>query len=1448
MLLTCWPSAVFNAYAANKLVSIEIKESELNLNTDTYGQREYKLNYTAEGENPSEPVTVSWRSTNSKVAKVNGGTVTAVGAGTCIIVAYQDGSDVMDTCTVYVRESISWKYTQIENIISSLPANWENTSVYSADSVKRVRNAINQVQKGLEDTPENVDMAQEWYDELYAAKAELLDSEIVSPDDPEFWAEWNKVYATIPDGYYKNEYSVESSQKVTDIIREVYGDNYSKIWFKKDADKLNALADELKKAIAGLKVKTTEIRLDSELLTKYVGCESFRIGYSADGEDEVKWESSDESVAKIDAYGNINIVGACPDAAYPYVVITVRAGDCSDTCRIKVNNPATGIRLSNGSVTIGQGDSQLLALEILGTDPDSSKPVTGAYKTTWTSSNPSVATVNSGIVTAVSPGSCKITVNFGEFTASCTVIVVTAVKVSKLTPSSIPMVVTVGGTTTATVIVYPKTASDKDVAWLSSDEKIVSVTNIGSDAVTSTASAAIRGVSPGEATITYKATDGSGISGSFKVTVSPMVSSVKLNKSELLVCIYDDEDISLTATVSPSDAGNQNLNWISSNEAVASVSSSAGSNNKGKISIKSVGTCTISAYSSDGSDVHGSCELRVVGAAKAMNMNYTSLDMKAGESVGLSCEVITGEGASYDVQKWESSDKTIASVGSSSGKVIAKKPGTVTITATSLDGKTAKCTIKITADVEGISLPDTLTLAIGKTKTLTPVFEPEFATNQKVKWKSSDSAVATVSSSGKITANAVGSATITVTSDDGGFVATCKVTVSKPVTGIEINHSRYTMTIGVKDTGKLKAKVFPDDATDKTVSWKSSKKSVVTVSSSGTIVAQGPGTATITVTSSDGGYKDTCKVTVIQPVKGIAFSKSTYNYYIGQQDPLKLVFTPSDASNKNVKWASSNKSVARVSSDGTVTGIKKGTCKITVKTEDGGYKATCTVKVNKKVDVTGVKLNKKSLTVEKGDTATLKATVSPSNASVQSVKWSTSDKSIATVNSKGVVTGKKGGTVTITCKTSDQGKKATCKVTVHESVTEVTLNVTKLTLLTSNTKTLTASVLPKTATNKSIKWYSGDSSIAKVSSKGKITPLKSGTVRITAKSRDNTSVKAVCVVTVQQAPEKISLTVPSSTIARGTKMKLAAKVGPSDTYDKSVEWSSNKRSVARVSSSGVVTAVAAGTATITCKSAVDGDVKKSCTITVTQPVTGLSLSATKLTLTTGKTKTLVASVKPSNATNKKVTFKSSDKSVATVTSKGLIEAVGPGTTTLTVTTKDGLYVAKCTVTVIEPVISVKLDRATKYLVLGKSFTLNEKIYPKNATNQTVKWKSSNSTVARVTQSGKVTALKEGTAYITVTSEDGNCKASCKVICVVGVDAVTLNKTSATLKKGKTLTLKASILPADATIKEVSWSSSNKKVAKVDSKGKVTAVGKGTAVITCKTKQGSYKAVCTVKVK
>ena len=249
-------------------------------------------------------------------------------------------------------------------------------------------------------------------------------------------------------------------------------------------------------------------------------------------------------------------------------------------------------------------------------------------------------------------------------------------------------------------------------------------------------------------------------------------------------------------------------------------------------------------------------------------------------------------------------------------------------------------------------------------------------------------------------------------------------------------------------------------------------------------------------------------------------------------------------------------------------------------------------------------------------------------------------------------------------------------------------------------------------------------------------------------------------------------------------------------------------------------------------------------------VAGVSLNQTSVELTEGDEITLTATINPDNATNKKISWKSSDNSVVTV-SDGKLSALKVGNATITVTTEDGGRTATCQVTVsmkVVPVISVSLDKTSVELTEGDETTLTATVNPDNATNKKVSWKSSNSSVATVS-GGKVTALKAGTATITVTTEDGGKTATCEVKVVaktIAVTSISLDKTSVELTEGDETTLAATVNPDNATNKNVIWKSSNSSVATV-SGGKVTALKAGTATITVSTEDGGKTATCDIKV-
>ena len=420
--------------------------------------------------------------------------------------------------------------------------------------------------------------------------------------------------------------------------------------------------------------------------------------------------------------------------------------------------------------------------------------------------------------------------------------------------------------------------------------------------------------------------------------------------------------------------------------------------------------------------------------------------------------------------------------------------------------------------VTGVTLNKTSTsIQVGGTETLTATVSPKDAANKKVTWKSSNAAIASVDANGKVTGVKAGEATITVTTEDGGKTATCKVTVSDKeikVTGVKLNKSETSLLVGGNET--LTATVLPEGATNQNVTWKSDKPEIATVDANGKVTAVKVGEATITVTTEDGGKTATCKVTVSETsvaVTGVTLNKATLSLIAGASETLTATVAPADATNKKVTWKSSNAAVATVDAAGKVTAVKAGEATITVTTEDGGKTATCkvTVKPNLVSEITLA-----ALAIYVGESKAITATVKPDDATNKALTWKSSDESIATVDNTGKVTGKKIGTTTITATARDgSGVSGSCTVTVLSHVKKVTVTPANLTLGKNKSYTLTATVDAQPGTDTGVTWTSSDTTIATVDATGKVTATdKVGTVTITATSKADPAKKGTCTVKV----------------------------------------------------------------------------------------------------------------------------------------------------------------------------------------------------------------------------------------------------------------------------------------------------------------------------------------------
>ena len=426
-------------------------------------------------------------------------------------------------------------------------------------------------------------------------------------------------------------------------------------------------------------------------------------------------------------------------------------------------------------------------------------------------------------------------------------------------------------------------------------------------------------------------------------------------------------------------------------------------------------------------------------------------------------------------------------------------------------------------------------------------------------------------------------------------------------------------------------------------------------------------------------------------------------------------------------------------------------------------------------------------------------------------------------------------------------------------VTSITVTPKTSNLVIGKSVTLDAEVLPSNADSKDVTYTSNHPEIAAVDKKtGKVTALKTGNATITAACGGQSD---ECTITVSEVKAtSVTITPKAAKLSVNEKTTLNASILPLNTAKKDVTWTSGNTNVATVNTeTGEVTAVAEGIAIITA-TAKDGSEKSGrCIITVSDSrvvkVSSVTVTPSKAELNIGSTQTLEASVLPANASNPNLKWTSDHDDIVSVEpDTGKVTALKAGKAIITATATDGSNQAgRCTITVKSEgeesvkVTSVSVMPKTVSLKAGETQTLTLTIKPDNATDNTVTWSSDHTEFVTVNQNtGKVTAVAEGTAIITATANDGSGESdTCTVTVVpteeetVPVKSITITPDPAEVELGSSLKLAASVLPTNATNKDVTWSSENPKIATVDeSNGTITPIAEGTASITATAADGS----------
>lgn len=402
---------------------------------------------------------------------------------------------------------------------------------------------------------------------------------------------------------------------------------------------------------------------------------------------------------------------------------------------------------------------------------------------------------------------------------------------------------------------------------------------------------------------------------------------------------------------------------------------------------------------------------------------------------------------------------------------------------------------------------------------------------------------------------------------------------------------------------------------------------------------------------------------------------------------------------------------------------------------------------------------------------------------------------------------------------------------------------------------LNVSFNPIQTTNKEITWSSSDEEIATIKD-GVVTALKKGNIIITATTINNKS--ASCSLTIKEVlANTISISPMEMELKPGATATLVAQIMPENTTNQLIEWSSKDHNIVTVDQNGLIKALSLGTTQITASTLDGSNLSAICLITVSPiKISSILLNPASAEGKEGEQIQINATILPEDATNKALTWSSSDESVAIVDDNGLVSLLKEGTAIITASATDESGVAAtCNISVLKPLVfvsSISLNASSAEGKEGDQIQINATILPEGATNKTIKWESSDETVATVDDNGLVSLLKEGTTTITASATDGSeVTAACNISVLkpeVLVSSILLNPLAAEGEEGEKIQINAEVLPEDATNKTISWGSSDENVASVDGTGLISLLKKGTAIITASaTDESGVSAECAVVV-
>lgn len=515
------------------------------------------------------------------------------------------------------------------------------------------------------------------------------------------------------------------------------------------------------------------------------------------------------------------------------------------------------------------------------------------------------------------------------------------------------------------------------------------------------------------------------------------------------------------------------------------------------------------------------------------------------------------------------------------------------------------------------------------------------------------------------------------------------------------------------------------------------------------------------------------------------FDKTVKTVFEGEELQLVLIREGDCAEDGELTFKSSAKKVATIDENGVVAGLAKGTTTITatLKGAKRTWTASLTVTVARKVEsieVTGNRLNVYDswdplvadaldpsspyadlpvLLMRVGTQQNITATCSPSSATNRKWKLTTSDETIVRAGGT-YFTPKAPGECIVTVESVQNPEvRQTYRALVVQPVTRVRVNSDVKTLYVGESLVLEPTITPTDATIQGVVWSSDRPDNASVDEYGVVTGVSKGSAVITAKAADGSGRYGTITITVKQQPEEITLNKTDITLKSGNYVTLKPTVLPSTVNDKSVTWSSSDASVAKVSTSGRVTAVSPGVAIITCESKTHPEIYAQAVVSVYQPVTKVAFTDKNPYVAVGETIYLNWTVTPDTATDTSVTFSTNKENVVSVGQDGSVTGLKRGECYVYATANDGSgKKATIKVQVTQPVEGVSMKYEERSVGVGEKTTNTAIFSPEDASITKMTWSVEDATIASVSGTGSkvtVTGRNWGETTVIGVTDDGS---------------------------------------------------------------------------------------------